>query len=539
MDNTSITLKTLLINAYEALRADNKIKGKNLLEKANAINPNIFEVNFNLGILNNNLNNFEDSIKFFENAKKLNQNNHSIYSNLGFAYEKINNTELSLQNYHRAIKLDSSNAVDHFNLGTLYKKIKNLEKSEIFLKNSISLKPDYKAAFINLFDVYDRSNQFEKYENLLKEAETKIDDKNLWLFYSGQHLYKIKEYKRAIKILEDLKLNKEYYLQEISRLHILAKSYDQIGEYSKAFIFFKKNNNLFSEYKGKKIDKNIYIKYVEQRINYFNNFNLNNWSKNIIKSKFSEPIFLIGFPRSGTTLLDTILRTHKSLDVIEEKPIIKNFLIQLEKKTLNDFTNLDNLDQEFIEDMQNFYFKEREKYQSKKDVKLVIDKLPLNIIHIAEILRFFPNAKFIFALRHPYDSVLSCFMQQFDLNPSMKNFISLESSAFLYDLVMKLWKIYKKNFLFDSHFIKYEDVVTNFETTIKKLFEFIGVNWTNELNKFYLTARNRRDIATPSYNQVTSPLYLKSLNRWKNYNLYFKDSKIYLDKWVNEFDYKF
>ena len=86
-------------------------------------------------------------------------------------------------------------------------------------------------------------------------------------------------------------------------------------------------------------------------------------------------------------------------------------------------------------------------------------------------------------------------MQQFDLNPSMKNFISLESSAFLYDLVMKLWKIYKKNFLFDLHFIKYEDVVTNFETTIKKLFEFIGVNWTNELNKFYLTARNRRDIA--------------------------------------------
>ena len=61
--------------------------------------------------------------------------------------------------------------------------------------------------------------------------------------------------------------------------------------------------------------------------------------------------------------------------------------------------------------------------------------------------------------------------------------------------------------MFDLHFIKYEDVVTNFETTIKKLFEFIGVNWTNELNKFYLTARNRRDIATPSYNQVTSHIF--------------------------------
>ena len=169
-----------------------------------------------------------------------------------------------------------------------------------------------------MLDVYDRSNQFKKYENLLKEAETKIDDKSLWLFYSGQHLYKIKEYRRAIKILEDLKLNKEYYLQEISRLHILAKSYDQIGEYSKAFIFFKKNNNLYNKYKGKKIDKNIYIKYVEQRINYFNDFKLNNWSKNIIKNKFSEPIFLIGFPRSGTTLLDTILRTQNLLMLLKK-----------------------------------------------------------------------------------------------------------------------------------------------------------------------------------------------------------------------------
>ena len=96
--------------------------------------------------------------------------------------------------------------------------------------------------------------------------------------------------------------------------------------------------------------------------------------------------------------------------------------------------------------MQNLYFSERDKYLKNKKVDFIIDKMPLNIIHVGEILRFFPNAKFIFALRNPYDCVLSCFMQQFDLNPAMKNFLSIEASANLYDLVMKLWKIYKNKF---------------------------------------------------------------------------------------------
>ena len=75
--------------------------------------------------------------------------------------------------------------------------------------------------------------------------------------------------------------------------------------------------------------------------------------------------------------------------------------------------------------MQKFYFSERSKFLDNKKANIVIDKLPLNIVHVGEIVRFFPKAKFIFALRHPYDSVLSCFMQHFTLNPAMKNFLNI------------------------------------------------------------------------------------------------------------------
>ena len=232
---------------------------------------------------------------------------------------------------------------------------------------------------------------------------------------------------------------------------------------------------MVNKYYGKDIKEKNFIKYVNNRINFFKDFNSENWSISKEKSEFHDPIFLIGFPRSGTTLLDTILRTNKLVEVIEEKPILKNFLINVEKKTNNDLGQLGNLDQEYIKKMQNFYFDERKKYQQNKNSKIIIDKMPLNIIHIGEILRFFPNAKFVFALRNPFDCVLSCFMQQFQLNPAMKNFLSINSSAILYDLVMQLRTIYRKVFSINCHFVKYEETVLNFEKTTKDIYKFLNI----------------------------------------------------------------
>ena len=538
MNDTSINLKSLLLNAYDALKQKKYEEGKKLLEEILMINSEIFEVNFNLAVLNLKLGNIDASIPLFEKAKKLNSTSPQVFFNLGLALDRKKEKNLAIKNFQKVIELEPDNVMAHFNLGTIYKEILKVNKAEEYLKKCLDLKPNFKLAFNNLFDLYDRSNQLEKYSQLLKQAENKLEEKDLFFFYSGIHQYKKKNYKKTIEILENLKLNKNNYIQDIIKNGILAKSHDHLQNFSKAFFYFKNNNELARTYYGKNIDETIYTKYVDQRINFFENLKKNAWCYEKVQNNMAHPIFLIGFPRSGTTLLDTILRTNDEVEVIEEKPIIKNFLIKLEKKTNNKLNALDQLENDYIQDMRLFYFNEREQYQKNKKAKIVIDKLPLNVIHIGEILRFFPNAKFIFALRHPYDSVLSCFMQQFELNPAMKNFLKIESSAYLYDLVMKLWKIYLNKFSINFHYIKYEDVVINFETTTKKIFNYLSLNWSDKTKDFYITAKNRIDISTPSYNQVTAPIYVKSLNRWKNYRDYFDDSKKYLDKWVNEFDYE-
>ena len=537
MDNMTLNIKSLLLNATQALRENKFIEGKKILEQIQSINSNILQVNYNLAILNLQLGNLDEAIIFFTKAKKINPKSTEIYLNLGIAYDRKKEKRLAIQNFKKVIELEPNNAMAYCNLGTVYKDILNTSRAEENLKKSLNLNPNLILAFNNLFDLYDKSNQSEKFSDLLSKAKKDLDDKELVSFFSGVHQYKKKNYQETIDILESSNLE-NYVTHNINKASMLAKSYDQVEKFDQALKYFKKNNELVNINYGKNIDENFYTKYVDIRINFFENFELQDWQQFSVNDESDDPIFLIGFPRSGTTLLDSIFRTHENVEVIEEKPIVKNFLIQLEKKTKNKLNNIKNLSNDEIKEMRNFYFNERDQYIKNKNAKIIIDKLPLNVVHVGEILRFFPNSKFVFALRHPYDSVLSCFMQQFELNPAMKNFLSIKRSAYLYDLVMKLWKTYLKIFPINFHYIKYEDVVTDFEKTTKKIFKFLNLDWSNKAKDFYKTAKDRIDISTPSYNQVTSPLYLKSMNRWKNYEENFKDVKNNLQKWIHEFEYK-
>ena len=538
MNKIILNANHLVINALTAIKNKNYIEAKNLLEKAISIQPEMFEANHNLAILNLQLGNLDSSILYFEKSKKIKPKFPQIYFNLGLAYDRKKNIDLAIINFKKVNKLDPNNPVVLHNIGHLYTKKFETIKAEEYLIKSLDLDPNRIITYDELFSLYDRSNQIEKFSNLLDKAKKILSEKNLVSYYEAVFTYNQKNFKQTIQILENIDLKENYVSQNINKHSLLAKSYDQTCNFEKAYNHFKINNQLMNESYGKGVNEKSFIELVTQRINFFKNFNINRWKQHQLKDEFFQPIFLIGFPRSGTTLLDTILRTNKSIEIIEEKPVLRNFLRNLDIKIKNDLNHLDNLDKKFIQNMQRVYFEEREQYLENKKTKTVIDKMPLNIIYIAEILRFFPNAKFIFALRNPYDSVLSCFMQQFELNPAMKNFTSLESSVILYDLVMKLWTIYKDAFSINCHFIKYEDLVTDFEKTTKEIFKFLEIDWSDSTKNFHITAKKRLNISTPSYNQITSPLYTRSISRWKNYEKEFKGLKNILDPWLDEFNYK-
>lgn len=147
----------------------------------------------------------------------------------------------------------------------------------------------------------------------------------------------------------------------------------------------------------------------------------------------------------------------------------------------------------------------------------VIDKLPLNMTRAGLIYRLFPNAQIIFAVRHPCDVVLSCFMQNFGLNSAMANFLTLETTVRFYDALMRLWQRYVELFPLNVHVVRYEDVIEDIGREAARLTGFLGVEWEPGMVNFHEHARRRGWISTPSYHQVSQPVYQHAVNRWEHY----------------------
>ena len=285
-------------------------------------------------------------------------------------------------------------------------------------------------------------------------------------------------------------------------------------------------------------NKNRYLQKIKTRRKFFTKPNVNKWSNSKSSDKRQDPTFLIGFPRSGTTLLDTILDSHPMIEVLEEKNMVEKFINSLSELPSGGLEDLKNMQGDQLKKIRDTYFNSLETIvKNKVNSKLYIDKLPLNIIYAGEIFRIFPNAKFILSLRHPCDCVLSCFMQNFKLNDAMANFLNLDDTAYLYDSVMNLWIQYTSIFSINYYEIKYENIVENLELTVRSVLNFLELPWDNSVLEYLKTAKKRDRIVTPSYTQVIKPIYSHASGRWKRYIK--KTSNVYsiLEPWIKKFNY--
>ena len=525
----------LLGSVYlELNQLNNSIK---LLNEVIDLDPKISNAYSNLGIIYIKQRNFQKAKIYILKSLEINPKNLDAYSNLGLIYSELGEFENAIDKTKKAIEINKNYFPGYNNLGLIYKKFEHFTDAEIFFKKAILINSKFTNSYYNLMELYEKTNQNEKLHEVILEYEKLFKENPISTLYKSHLLYKKECFSDAIKNLEILSFNSNVSL-EIDRVNLLAKCYDKIDDIDNAFSYFEKSNILNLKSINQEIDKNRFLNKIKIRIDCFEKLNeIKSFSSP--EKKIFKPIFMFGFPRSGTTLLDTILRSHPMIDVIEEKPATNNLINTLNKLTNNSLININDIDNKKIEEINLNYFNEITSYTKKIDSKKIfIDKMPLNIIYIAEIQKIFPEAKFIISLRHPCDCVLSSFIQNFKLNDSMSNFLNLNDTARLYDLVMKLYTIYKKKFSFNFTEVKYENIVTNFNPEIKTLLEFLEIPWDDSVLEYQKTAKQRERIFTPSYDQVIKPLYTKSIGRWIKYKS--KLSSVYstLKPWIREFGYE-
>ena len=538
MNNKNLTIKETFASAVQNHQKNFFKIAENLYKEILKINPNHFGSIFYLGTLLVQTQRFKLAKSLLYKATQINPNYAAAHNNLGATLKELGEYQNAINCCQKAIKINPNYADAHYNLGLVFKELGEFKKAISCFKKAIQIHPSYINAHQNLMEAYEKTNQERELKSAISNTQTVIKDNSIIKLYEGILLSRNEKFVEAKNYLESILFETKEIKNEILRVSTLAKCYDRIGGTDKAFNYFKKANLLTQSTKIKNFDKNKYLQEIKIRKEFFNKSNIEKWPALKQSDNRPNPIFLIGFPRSGTTLLDTILRSHPLIEVIEEQFMVEQLINSLNQLPNGGLEDLKEIENEQIIKIRKTYFESLEsQIQNKNNTKLYIDKLPLNIIHVGEIVRIFPNAKFIVSLRHPCDGVLSCFMQDFELNDAMANFLNLDDAAHLYDAVMNLWTQYTSILSINYHEVIYENLIENFEPTVRSILNFLELSWDDSVLNYLITAKKRDRIVTPSYVQVTKPIYSYAIGRWQRYKK--QTSNIYpiLEGWIKKFNY--
>lgn len=241
------------------------------------------------------------------------------------------------------------------------------------------------------------------------------------------------------------------------------------------------------------------------------------WSDPEPLSMQASPIFIVGFPRSGTTMLEQMLDAHPGLQSMDERVYINDTIELLSPFGLRYPHDLGELAPAQRDHLRQSYWRLVARTVQLAPGQRLVDKNPLNMLRLPMILRLFPQARIILALRHPCDVLLSCYMQHFRSPNFMVMCSTLERLARSYVAAMESW-IYHVELMRPALLVsRYEDLLADFPGNVRRVGDFLGLADTAPMLGFHEHARNKGYISTPSYTQVIEPPNARAVDRWRRY----------------------
>ena len=322
-------------------------------------------------------------------------------------------------------------------------------------------------------------------------------------------------------------------VEPVRSAELLGRLLDRLGDADGAFAAFERMNALARHDPSDPPAKaRQYRAVLETRIRVTTPQWHARWRSATIVERDPAPVFLVGFPRSGTTLLDTMLLGHPNVRVLEEMPTLRGF-----DEAVGGFERISGLDASAIDALRERYFERLDRFADAAAGMTVIDKFPLYMNRLPLLHRLFPRARFILSLRHPCDVVLSCFITNFRLNHGMSNFLDLADAARLYDMSFRYLEQCRAILPMEVCVVRYEALVADREAALRPLFSFLGLDWNAAALDHGRTAMDRGHIRTASYSQVTEPIYDRAAGRWRRYARHLEPVLPVLAPWVERLGY--
>lgn len=481
----------------------------------------------------------DEAIKSYRRAIELQPDFVEALGNLGAALTSRGETQEAARCLNRANALRPNTSEIIFNMGRLLQLDGRIDEAIEKYQRALVLAPNSTHIVGKLADTLEMANRLEEAQALVDQELPRAPDD------PGLIIAAAKLARRAKKVDDAIVLFERALLQKLDPetggdVHLqLGQLYDRKEDAGRAYAHIAEGNRLIAGVIASTYSEhNDFVSAVEKRHRYLNADLASVKPVDAVASDTPDPVFLFGFARSGTTLLGQVLDSHPALQTLDEKTMGTVMVKAFEEIAQGGTNAIERLTEAQIARLRKVYFDEAARHVQLRSGSLLVDKMPLNTINVALIWRVFPRAKIIFMVRHPCDVCLSCFMQNFSTNGALTSFFTLEGGVSVYAKVMQIWLDAVRLLPLNYHQIRYEDLVTNFDHESKALLDFLGVGWSEDVRKHDKHAMSHSRVRTPSYHQVTQPIYQHAKYRWRRYEKQFEPVMQVLHPYIQYFGYE-
>jgi tetratricopeptide (TPR) repeat protein len=508
------------------------------LEAAVQVLPGNGEVLQALADAYSQLERWPEAVQAYQAALAAGRGHPDLLNNLGLALKESGDVDGAIAVYQQALLTAPDDADLHNNLAIALNRNHDYAGAIAAYRRSTELEPGNAGVWSNLAMLYEQSNMLDEAEDALQRGLALTPGQENLELIAARCERRRGELTQAIARLEHQLPRPDLTAMVRRSMEFeLGRSYDVAGDADRAYMHLLAGNRLTAQvWPDLHAGAELFMSDLQKRLKFFSQDLTDRWPASPPESRPS-PVFLVGFPRSGTTLMDTMLDAHPAIDVLEEEPMLERVIKEAERLTGSYPEGLLSLRPEQIAGLRELYWREADALGSGERREVLLDKNPFHSAHAGMIRLLFPGARFIFALRHPCDVALSCFMQGFGNNPALENFRDLTSTATTYSNVMDLWAIHQRHLGADVHTLRYESLVEDKRAEMGHLLDFLGLDWEESMEDHTRQAKKRGRIYTPSYHQVIKPVYRDALGRWQRYRKHFGSALDTLAPYVEGFGY--
>ena len=509
----------LLYKGVRHLHASRYRKAEDAFKKLlNEDENNIDALRF-MGILAFKSGNHDIAEAVLTKALRLDPTYSLVWANLAQVYSVTGQLDKAKKSFKNILNMEPRNGLIWAEYGTVLTKLANYEESKDAYLKALDFKSDSPRVHLSLGHVYktmgEIENSIDSYKNTI--VQNKLSGEAYWSL-ANLKTYSFSE--KEIKVMEET-LKADMSDIERSQMHFaLGKAYEVKKDFDSSFNNYFKGNELkkgLTKYSSNDTTDN-----TKRILDFFNLENIRDFRKSLTVNQ--DPIFVLGMPRSGSTLVDQIISSHSQVDGTQELPNIIKIASELNSYNHNTYPEiLKELDELKLTEMGKNYLSETT--WARKSAPFFIDKMPNNFIHIGLIKTILPNAKIIDTRRDPMDTCFSCYKQFFARGQLFT--YSLEDLGNYYTDYIKAMNHWHNLYGKDIYTVHYDNVINKTEETIRELIDYCELPFEKECLEFY---NSSRPVKTPSAEQVRQPIYKSGLNYWKNYEKHLLPLKKIIDE---------